>query len=278
MADGELFVVATPIGNLADFTYRAVEVLRSVDCVLAEDTRHTKTLLAHYGIEVRSRSLHAHSSEAAIESYVQELEGGAKFALVSDAGTPLVSDPGGELVRAAVARNIRVTPIPGASAVFAALVGSGFGGAGFRFFGFLPREGGERLRALNTVLSTPETVLFFESPQRTLETLREMAELAPDRPACIARELTKRYEEFVRGTLRELSVHEGEMRGEVVIVLGPHEVTKEVVEERTLDEWIAVEMGAGQSAKDAALSIAKRTGLRKGDIYNRIIEWKRTQK
>jgi 16S rRNA (cytidine1402-2'-O)-methyltransferase len=240
-----LYIVATPIGNLGDITIRAVDVLKSVDRIAAEDTRHTKKLLSHLGIEGKPMdAVHAHSNARDIARLVERLTNGESIALVSDAGTPVVSDPGDALVRGAIAAGVKVVPIPGASAVLSALVASGLaGGAGFRFFGFVARDGAARREAIAKMCETAEPVVVYESPERTADTLRELADATPDRPACVARELTKMHEEIVRGSLRELAEAKGEggeWRGEIVIVLGAHSpaAREETIDDAALDKRI----------------------------------------
>lgn len=275
-----LYLVATPIGNLEDITLRAVRVLRSCTRVVAEDTRRTRALLSHLGIAKPIESLHAHSSERDVLRLAEALSGGEALALVTDAGTPVVSDPGDALTRAAIDRGIRVVPIPGPSAVLAALVGSGLAGeAGFRFVGFLPREGMARHTAIARVADTNEAVVLFESPNRTGETLRDLAFVMPSRPVCVARELTKRHEEFVRGTLEELASTAREWIGEVVIVLGEHAArTTEAIGDAALDERIDAELEAGAHAKTLAERLAAWSGRPKRDVYERIVRRKQSRR
>lgn len=222
MSGGVLRVVSTPIGNLGDLSPRAVAALRDADAVLAEDTRHTRTLLAHAGIRTPLESLHAHNEEARVAALVERLAAGATLALVSDAGTPLVSDPGARLVRAALAAGVTVEPVPGPSALLAALVASGLPADSFTFLGFLPRKGRARQARLGEVVRSAHTVVLYEAPGRAAETLAALAAAgAADREAVVARELTKQFEEFRRGTVASLA--EGcaahEPRGEVVLVV-----------------------------------------------------------
>jgi 16S rRNA (cytidine1402-2'-O)-methyltransferase len=234
-APGTLFVVSTPIGNLGDLSPRAVEVLQSVSAVLAEDTRHTRTLSERFAIRTPLVAYHEHNEAAVTPRLVERLRAGESLALVSDAGTPLVSDPGARLVRAAIDAGITVSPVPGASAVLAAIAGSGLAADRFTFFGFLARRGGERTRALEEIATWPHTSVLYEAPGRTAATLAELAEAgAGERRAVVARELTKSFEEFRRGTVAELAAYyaEQEPRGEIVIVVeGAPEVT---VDEATL--------------------------------------------
>ena len=219
---GTLYLVSTPIGNLGDFAPRAVEVLRAVDAILAEDTRHTRGLCERFDIRTPLLAYHDHNEAQAAPSLVARLVGGASMALVSDAGTPLLSDPGARLVRLAVEAGVTVSPVPGPSALLAALAGAGLPADRFTFFGFLPRKGGDRTRALGELVRLPHTAVVYEAPARVAETLAELAAAgAGDRATVVARELTKQYEEFRRGTVAELAAYYAEEppRGEIVIVL-----------------------------------------------------------
>jgi 16S rRNA (cytidine1402-2'-O)-methyltransferase len=219
---GLLLLVATPIGNLLDFTYRAVEELRLADVILAEDTRRTRVLMERYSIHSPLESFDAHKERIFADRIVERIRGGARVALVSDAGTPGVSDPGAMLVRAVLAAGLTVSPIPGASAVAAAVAAAGVDGP-FRFDGFLARKGGDRTRQLESIRRSPIAVVLFESPQRLPETLRELvAVLGAERPAVCCRELTKLHEEITAGTLESLSRRYGdEVLGEVTLVVLP---------------------------------------------------------
>ena len=219
---GTLYVVSTPIGNLGDITYRAIETLRAVGLIVAEDTRHTRTLLTRYNVRTRSESYHQHNEAEMTPRLLAALAKGTDVALVSDAGTPLLSDPGSRLVEAAIAHGIPVAPVPGASALLAALVGSGLDVATFLFVGFLPRRGGERDRVLSMLSDLPQTSVLYEAPSRVGATLAELERLGCGRrKGVVARELTKQFEEFRRGTVSELAeyyAHE-DLKGEVVILL-----------------------------------------------------------
>lgn len=217
-------MVSTPIGHLGDITYRAVEVLRSVDLILAEDTRHSRTLLDRYDVRTPTSAYHEHNEAKAGPRLIERLAAGEHLALISDAGTPVLSDPGARLVRAALEAGIRVEPIPGASAVLAALVASGLGGADGRwtFHGFLPRKGGDRRRAIADVVEAPHLSILYEAPTRVADLLGELAAAgAAARPAAVARELTKQHEEIRRGTVTELAAYyrDAPPRGEVVVLV-----------------------------------------------------------
>ncbi|MEO7520179.1 MAG: 16S rRNA (cytidine(1402)-2'-O)-methyltransferase [Gemmatimonas sp.] len=219
---GALHVVSTPIGNLADISLRALAVLQQVATVYCEDTRQSRTLLSRYGIRTPMVALHEHNEARAVPQVLERLRRGEALALISDAGTPLVSDPGGRLTEAVAAAGLRIVPVPGASATLAALVASGISAHPFTMLGFLPRKGGERSDMMRMATSLPHSVVLFEAPGRTAETLRELAAASNgSRTAVVARELTKRFEEIRRGTLDELAAYyeNAPPRGEIVIVL-----------------------------------------------------------
>jgi 16S rRNA (cytidine1402-2'-O)-methyltransferase len=274
---GALYVVATPIGHLGDITLRAVETLRAADRIVAEDTRRTRALLSHLGIAGKPIDrLDAHAGDRDVARAAEHLAAGESIALVTDAGTPVVSDPGTALVRAAVAAGARVVPIPGASAVMAALSISGLVTGGFRFVGFLPRGGPERREVIARVVETEETVVLFESPNRTAETLAELARSMPDREAVVARELTKVHEEAVRGTLAELAAVEREWLGEVTLVLGPaKEGSRAAMDDAAIDARIDEEIARGRRAKDVAEALAIESGRPRREIYARVVERRR---
>jgi 16S rRNA (cytidine1402-2'-O)-methyltransferase len=278
---GTLSVVATPIGNLQDLSARAIETLRACDRIAAEDTRRTRALLTHFGIAGKPlEALHAHSSGEDVARLVERLEAGEHVAIVTDAGTPAVSDPGAAVVRAAIAAGVRVIPIPGASAVLAALVASGLAGdSGFRFLGFLPRDGVGRGEAITRVCETPEPVVLFESPNRTQDTLRDLAAATPERAACVARELTKMHEEIVRGTCASLAALDREWIGEIAIVLGAHapESREASVDDAALDSRIDEELGRGLHAKTVAERLAAWSGRPKREVYERVIARRRRE-
>lgn len=277
---GALYVVATPIGNLGDITLRAIEILRDASRVLAEDTRRTRALLSHLGIAGKPVDrLDAHASEADLARLLGHLEAGESLALVTDAGTPVVSDPGTALVRLAALAGIAVVPIPGASAVMAAVCASGLVTGGFRFLGFLPRSGKERREALALVQSTPESVVLFEAPPRLPALLSDLAEVVPGREAVVARELTKMHEEMLRGTVNDLAAAAAERSflGEITVVLGPAVETAAgpALTEEEIDARIDEELSRGRRAKDIAEGIALTTGLAKRDLYTRVIARRR---
>lgn len=277
--EGVLYLVATPIGNLDDITVRALETLRSADVIACEDTRQTRKLLTHFGIEKRTVSYHEHNKEASGSGLLQWLKEGKKIALVSDAGLPAISDPGALLVHDAVEAGIAVIPIPGANAALSALIASGLSTEKFLFVGFLPREKKERRTELERLRRYPETLLFYEAPHRIEKTLVDMQEAWGDRQAVLARELTKRYEEFARGTLTELVrfLEETEARGEYCIVVegnrGQAQADPEGEEaawwqESSLIEHVDHYLGQGMSNKEAIKKTAEDRGLPKREVYN----------
>jgi 16S rRNA (cytidine1402-2'-O)-methyltransferase len=216
-----LYLVATPIGNMSDITLRAIEVLQSVDVIGAEDTRHSIHLLRHHGIQKPLVSYHEHNEAMRTAEFVTRLERGETIALITDAGLPGISDPGHRLLRACIERSLPYTIIPGPSAVPTALLGSGFDADRFYFGGFLPTKSGQRERELTAAIGRTETTIFFESPYRLIKSLELLHTLAPDRLVCVARELTKKFEEFRRGTPGQLATHYGEHppKGEITLVI-----------------------------------------------------------
>ncbi len=273
---GGLVLVSTPIGNLGDMTVRGIEALRQADLILCEDTRLTARLLTHHGIATRTEPLHDHNEAARVHALLARLAGGARVALVSDAGTPLVSDPGYRLVRAAVAAGHRVSAMPGANAATMALVLSGLPPQPYLFLGFAApkqaarRAGFARLRAAERA-GLSATLVFYEAPHRLAETLADMAQDFGDRPAAVARELTKRFEEVRRGTLPELAAHYAEhpARGEITLVVGPAPEEPE----HDLDALLLASLRV-QSVREAAGAVAEATGLPRRQVYARALELK----
>ena len=223
-----LYVVATPIGNLGDITLRALEVLRDVDLVAAEDTRYSGILLKHYKIDKPFISYHEHNEAMRTAELAERLAGGENIALITDAGIPSLSDPGARLIRKCIERNLPYTIIPGASAILTALVGSGFPLERFCFRGFLPVKGSQRERELRVAMERTETSIFFESPYRLVKTLTACSDIMPDRKLCVARELTKKFEEFRRGTASELLAHYTvhPARGEITLLINGSETAR----------------------------------------------------
>src|SRR5437870_5920535 len=223
---GTLYIVATPIGNLEDITQRALRVLREVDVIACEDTRHTHRLLNHFGIKIKTISYHEHNEKNRAAELCWLLESGKSVAIVSDAGTPLISDPGFRVVIAAIERNIPVVPIPGATAFVAALAASGLPSDQFLFAGFLPARANARRSKLEEVRDLPATLIFYEAPHRIAATLRDALHVLGDRQAVVARELTKLHEEIIRGRLSELGKQfsEGSVRGEIVLLISSEQL------------------------------------------------------
>jgi len=267
---GTLFVVATPIGNLGDLSPRAAEALRSVEAVVAEDTRRTLKLYAHLGAEAPEMlSLPAFDERARVGRVVDRLRAGRSVALCTDAGTPAISDPGAALVAAAWEAGAKVVPIPGPSAVLGALQASGFPADRFVFAGFLPRKGAGREQALRWIAATASTAVLYEAGNRTEGTLRDLAAALGDREALVARELTKLHEELARGALSVLAERfGGEVRGEVTIVVSGEGAVPPAGEEvEPLEEELARRVAAGEAPSAAAREVAKRRGLRRADVY-----------
>ncbi|MBA3038139.1 MAG: 16S rRNA (cytidine(1402)-2'-O)-methyltransferase [Alphaproteobacteria bacterium] len=270
-----LYLVATPIGNLGDITLRALETLAGADVLACEDTRVTRVLLDRFGIQNRPYSYHEYNANEVGPKLIAALEAGRSVALVSDAGTPLVSDPGYRLGQLAIEAGHRVVPIPGASAPLAALVGSGLPNDAFLFAGFLPVKDKARHERLAQLREVPATLIFFESPHRIGDTLAAAAdELGAERPASVCRELTKTFEEFRRGSLRELANYYADrtVKGEVVLVVGPP-LEKPAPEAGEIDRILA-ELGETLPTAKAATEAARLTGLPRKDLYQRLLELK----
>ena len=264
---GTLFIVATPIGNLADMTLRAIETLRSADLVLAEDTRKTRVLLDHFEIKARLRSSHEHNEASTIPLVLDELRKKKSVAMVTDAGTPLISDPGSRLVQAVRQAGYRVSPIPGASALTAALSAAGLDTTRFTFFGFLPRSGRDRREALEQLGSLAHTAVLYEAPNRVADTLAEIAVGSPGRECVVAREISKLFEEFRNGTVEELAAYYAASppRGEVVILLAG--ATPKTLNEEELQNRVKALREVGKSARDAAAQVAAETGVARNVVY-----------
>lgn len=273
-SDPTLFVVATPIGNLSDITLRAIETLKAVDIVVAEDTRRSRMLLTHLGVAGKPvRCIDAHSTARDLAAVVDELKQGRSVALLTDAGTPVVSDPGHALVVACLTENLAVVPIPGPSAVTTAIAGCGLVENGFWFAGFLPRKGTKRKMQLDRIAGFPDAVVLFESPQRTYSTLRDLAERQPSRLACVARELTKKFEEFKTARLEVWAQTEQEFRGEITLVLAPlaqADIGEETTPEER-EEFARSLVARNLSAKDATQSLVDALGMSKREAYQLVL-------
>ena len=272
---GTLYVVATPLGNLGDLSPRAADTLKNVAAVAAEDTRHTKTLVAHVGSHAELLSFHAHSSERALERILDLLGTGKDIALVTDAGTPTVSDPGAALVAAARARDIPVVTIPGPTAVAAALAVSGLPADRYAFFGFLPRKGTDRRRLLDLIARSEWTAVVFEAPNRVADLLSDLAEVCgDDRQVAVSRELTKVFEETRAGTLAALAGYYAEAppRGEVTVVVSG--TRKPASEEVLIDPEVRARalLAQGMTRKDVADQVAAETGISRNAAYRLVNE------
>ena len=273
--DCALYLVATPIGNLGDVTLRALETLAAADVLACEDTRVTRVLLDRYGIRQRPTPYHEHNAAEAGPRLIEALTAGRSVALVSDAGTPLVSDPGFRLVEQALAAGIRVIPIPGPSAVLAALTASGLPSDTFLFAGFLPVKDGQRRTRLEELKAVPATLVFFESPRRIADALAAMAEVLGSRNAAVGRELTKTFEEMRTGTLAGLAEHYAAAatpRGEIVVCVGPPSAA--APPDASDVDRLLLSLAAEMPASKAAAEAARMTGGRKPDLYRRLLDLK----
>lgn len=268
---GTLFVVSTPIGNLEDVSPRALRVLREAALIAAEDTRRTAKLLSHFDIHTPTLSLHAHNERQRTAVVLGHLRAGDSVALVSDAGTPLVSDPGAQLVRAAEEAGSRIEAIPGPSAVLAALVSSGLPAETFTFLGFAPARAAERRVWLRALAAEPRTTVFFEAPHRIEATLREVADLLPDRALALGRELTKVHEEVLRGTAAEVLARLGTPRGELTVVIGPPPAdTAPAGSVDDLELWTAfcaLTDAEGLGRREAVAALSRRYGQPAREVY-----------
>jgi 16S rRNA (cytidine1402-2'-O)-methyltransferase len=273
-----LYLVATPIGNLEDITLRALRVLKGVDLIACEDTRQTQKLLNHYGITTRTISYHEHNEMTKAAELVVDLEGGAKIALVTDAGMPGISDPGFRLTSLAIRHHVPVIPIPGASAFLAALVASGLPTDSFRFSGFLPAKRGERRTLLESVSNSPRTQVFYEAPHRVLETLQDVIEvLGPERHVVVAREVTKLHEEFLRGRaaeILEILKSRGNVKGEITLLIAKAD---ETTSQPLADARASVRQRVSQimseekvDEKAALKKVAKELGVSKSEAYREL--------
>jgi 16S rRNA (cytidine1402-2'-O)-methyltransferase len=274
---GTLYIVATPIGNLEDITLRALRVLKEADLIACEDTRHTRKLLSHFQISRPTVSYHEHNEHERAAELLKKLEDGLNVALVSDAGTPLVSDPGFRIVKDAIARGISVVPIPGPSAVVTALSTSGLPTTEFAFVGFLPSRRAARKARFKQLANIRSTLVVYEAPHRINETIEDAREVLGDRECVIARELTKLHEEFIRAPLSEIEIPPEKARGEIVLLIGPAPARAVEQPERTgahsifeqVQEIISAE---GLDEKDALKRVARARGISKSEAYRRMIQ------
>jgi 16S rRNA (cytidine1402-2'-O)-methyltransferase len=276
-----LYLVATPIGNLEDITLRALRVLKEVDLIACEDTRQTQKLLSHYGISTRTASYHEHNEMTKAAELVVDLEGGAKIALVTDAGMPGISDPGFRMIALAIRHHVPVVPIPGASAFLAALVASGLPTDSFRFSGFLPAKSGQRRKLLESVRDSERTQVFYEAPHRLLETLADVvAVMGPDRHIVVAREVTKLHEEFLRGRAEEVSAQleaRGDVKGEITLLIAKREGSeiRAAGSELSLSARVREIMSTENADEKSALKkVAKERGIGKSEAYR---EWQKSK-
>ncbi len=270
---GKLYIVATPIGNLSDMSIRAVDILKNVDLVLAEDTRHSKKLFAHYEIDTPLKAFHEHNEKDKTEKVINEINAGQSIAMISDAGTPLISDPGYHLVSKAKKAGLNVVPVPGPSALIAAISSSGVASSSFTFFGFLPSKPVARLKLLQSKANLDETIVFYESPKRILSTLKDMLEVfGKSREVCLAKEITKSFETILTDKLpiliEYLESDSAHQKGEFVVLVSPTDKIDRVEADSQLDKLLPIlcaEMGASKAAKLAA----KITGIDKKHCYKR---------
>ena len=274
---GTLYLVSTPIGNLEDITHRAVRLLGEVALIACEDTRHTRKLLNHYGIKTRTISYHEHNERERAAELLKLIESGSDVAIVSDAGTPAISDPGFRLARLAIESGVRVVPIPGASALITALVASGMPTDEFFFGGFLPARSGARRARLTELRSFPATLIFYEGPHRIAGTLKDAYEILGEREAVVARELTKMHEEFARGRLSELAERFSSpenARGEMVLIIDRTEIKSEAETDKSvqsLAELVANLENEGLDHRAALKKAARELGLSRDEAYRRLV-------
>jgi len=266
---GTLYVVATPIGNLEDITLRALRTLREADWIACEDTRQTRKLLDHFGISKPAVSYHEHNEAARSAELIAKIEGGANVALVSDAGTPLISDPGYRVVQSAIAAGIPVVPIPGPSAIVTALSAAGLPTDSFRFCGFLPPKSTQRKKLLEQFRGDSGTLIVYETPHRILDALDDITEVMGDRPVVVAREVTKLHEEFLRGSAAEVKASLAKrpsVKGEITLLIGKS-AQPDVDDERPVEQAVRDYEADGLPRMDAIKRVAKERGLSKRDVY-----------
>ncbi|HFI0038597.1 TPA: 16S rRNA (cytidine(1402)-2'-O)-methyltransferase [Streptococcus suis] len=268
---GSLFLVPTPIGNLQDMTFRAIQTLKDVDMIAAEDTRNTGLLLKHFEIDTKQTSFHEHNAHEKIPVLIDWLKSGQSIAQVSDAGLPSISDPGHDLVKAAIAENIPVVALPGASAGITALIASGLAPQPHIFYGFLPRKAGQQKDFYQEKRAYPETQIFYESPYRVVDTLENMLSVYGDRQVTVVRELTKLYEEYQRGTISEVLdyLNDTPLKGEcLIIVAGAGEEELPSAEDVDLKAEVEKEIASGRKPNQAIKEVAKRYQLKKQEVYD----------
>jgi len=274
MTQGKLLIIGTPIGNLGDLSPRALDALKSADLVLCEDTRHTRKLLTHFGIDKPTRRFDDHTEDARGGTFADQIEAGATVALVSDAGMPVVSDPGFRLVRIARERGLAVEPVPGPFAGVLALVASGIAPLPFTFLGFTPHRHGERQEFYRRLATLGHTAIVYESPERVLESLRDALDILGDVEVAVAREMTKLHEELIRGTISEVvaQLESRAVKGEVTIVFAAAApVVVEVTAEEVAAEFERLRDG-GMRRNDAVKAVAEKFGLRKNEVYKMLLQ------
>jgi 16S rRNA (cytidine1402-2'-O)-methyltransferase len=277
MMPGTLYLVATPIGHLADITHRALQVLNDVDLIACEDTRHTHKLLNHYGITTKTISYHEHNEQQRATELIDRLKQGTNIALVSDAGTPSISDPGFRLVRAAIENDIPIVPIPGPSALITALIAAGLPTDEFFFAGFLPARANARRTRLSEVQSVPGTLIFYEAPHRLAETLKDAYEILGEREAVVARELTKLHEEIRRGRLSELTADYADrtdIRGEIVLLIDRNVIGAAATQTVSVATLVNQYEQDGLDHRAALKKAARELGLSRGEAYRKLLSEK----
>jgi 16S rRNA (cytidine1402-2'-O)-methyltransferase len=276
MDSGTLYILATPIGNLEDMTFRAVRILSEVDLIAAEDTRHTRKLLSHFGISKPLTSYFDHNKTLKGSVILEKLKNGVSVALVTDAGTPCISDPGYQLVRDSVAAGVTVIPIPGACAAVAALSVSGLPTDSFVFEGFLPNRGGKRREKLTRLKDEKRLLVFYEAPTRLVATLTDIADIFGDRDVVVAREITKVYEELLRGSVSTVldALQGRQLKGEIVLLVTPSAEAPPVREESLTELLQHYLLSEGLTVKDAVRKVAEDTGLPKGKVYDQALQLK----
>ena len=271
---GTLYLVATPIGNLADITHRALQILKDVELIACEDTRHTRKLLQHYGIETKTVSYHEHNEQQRAGELVELLKQGSDIAVVSDAGTPAISDPGFRLVRAAIENEVPVVPVPGPSALISALIAAGLPTDEFFFAGFLPSRSNARLARLAELRSVPGTLIFYEAPHRLATTLTDALEILGEREAVVARELTKLHEEIRRGRLSELAAHYASAenaRGEIVVLIDRNVIGETIAPNQSVIALVDQFEQDGLDHRAALKKAARELGLSRAEAYRKLI-------
>ena len=273
---GKLYIVATPIGNLEDITLRAIRILKEVDIVAAEDTRHTLKLLNHLGVSKPLISYHRHNEEIKTDELINKLKEGKNIALVSDAGTPVISDPGEEVIKSAIQNNIKIISVPGACALVTALVASGIEAREFTFIGFLPQNKKNRYEKLEQIRNAENTTILYEAPHKLLKTLQDLKPIVQDRILVLARELTKIHEEYIVGTIEKIEQKLGIPRGEYVIIIDKNKKTKQEIKleklnEMSLEAHYKYYQDKGLDKKEIVKQIAKDRSVNKNEIYKKFI-------